>query len=110
MHTVYGSALSVKHIPFEIFGEQQGFYKIVHLLSPFLAKKDSRNGNMVKICACLELHCRVVPVSERVVGNPPVYWVQLRQPNSDKDFAAVLVEEGLAQYSSGVIFFKLNPS
>ncbi len=61
------------------------------------------------ICACLELHCRVVPVSERAVRDPPVYWVQLRQPNSDKDFAAVLVENGLAQYNSGIIFFEFNP-
>ncbi len=70
--------------------------KIDNLVTPFL-------------CACLELHCRVVPVSERVEGGPPVYWVQLRQFNSDKDFAAVLVEKGLAQYNSGIILFEFNP-
>ncbi len=60
------------------------------------------------ICAFLELHCRVVPVSERAEGDPPVYWVQLRQPNNERDFAAVLVEEGFAQYNSGIIFFSFN--
>ncbi len=81
------------------------FYEIVNLVTPFLAKKDSSSGKIVNICACLELHCRVVPVSERAEGDSPVYWVQLRQPNSHKDFAAVLVENGLVQYNSGILFF-----